>query len=1310
MAKRSNINRGVSKSFEQRLERVEKEEKTLRSENRTIKEYLYILTGIVGVLFIGYFILLKLTGFVLLDFNAGSFVNTVSEGNFSHVTIGTDAPYSQSGYGLVAYYSFDGDDSDPNYQTGYGAMDYATNANDGDYTGDAVVTSTGCVYGKCLSLDGTGDYIVIPNGGIPTQANALITLSAWVNWQSGTGLMNCIYGIGTGAVENAHVAFCIHDGAGGNIYVTHWGNDWNTGIAFPQNEWHLLTYVYNGTTEIMYVDASSIGSRAFSFDIGDNPVAKIGAFEDFVANYYPFKGKLDEAMIFNHSLSAQQVTDIYNNASNRFVTTQGNHTFTGINFGTNNTVNITLNSYVIPAGTSIQAQINSGDIVSFTNGVITAYNITGDLASATVKIMYNTDANRFLSPIAGGNITLDSWESVALDSTFPLISLVYPTNTTYTTAVTELNYTLSDETALSACWYFNGTGNTTITCGENVTGLTASQGSNSWIVYANDTSGNLNSSSVVFNVDTSAPTISFISPTPTNGTNSTNNFITSFIEANGSNYKNYSYNLYNSSGLVSNSKYYGDDLGVSAGEYNTCALLNNGSMTCWGENGFGQSANYISGNAIAISAGYGHTCLLLNNGNITCQGDNGLGQSANYISGNAAQVSTGYQHTCALLNNGNINCWGDNTYGQSNNYTLGNAIAVSAAANSGVHTCALLNNGNVTCWGFNGAGEANNYTLGNAIAVSAGYSSTCILLNNGNVICRGLNDYGQSENYTLGDAVGVSVGYNHACILSNSGNITCQGDNSFGESNNYTLGNAIGVATGYKHSCALLNNGNVTCWGLNGDGESANYTLGDVKKQAPYTYTSLAVGTYYLNASACDTSNNCNSTETRTIIVGTPPDTTAPAIVVVYPTNVSYSVAITELNYTVSDETALSACWYFNGTGNTTITCGNNVTGLTAAQGSNTWIVYANDTSGNLNSSSVVFNVDSTTPLITYGIGTENFNELAQNSSGIYVNTTWIEDNLANITFSLYTNGGTLVTNTTYTSATYEINWTGLNAGMYRYQINITDLSNNMNFTAVRNITLLDSCFNAQGSQCVEGQDCNITTSCYMYSSMCSGNVCDFNNFRINGTIYTLYQANGDANELYLNVSNVTFIKSTLGNRGNYTQGIVFNGKVGSTISPGTRGGNAGLVNITVPYFFNTTRANLTGIGGYSTLSGEVGGNGGLLYLQFFGLIRNFSDGGYSPAGTSVVPRLPAGGSVDSGSGVTGATTYGKIIDCSYLGRRDVDVNGDGAITTTDSSLESNLYNNVTGDNTFISEYDISCDGKLNVIEISKIGFQYQAR
>lgn len=115
---------------------------------------------------------------------------------------------------------------------------------------------------------------------------------------------------------------------------------------------------------------------------------------------------------------------------------------------------------------------------------------------------------------------------------------------------------------------------------------------------------------------------------------------------------------------------------------------------------------------------------------------------------------------------------------------------------------------------------------------------------------------------------------------------------------------------------------------------------------------------YSYFALACDSSNNCNSTEVRELNI-TDPD--APFVAFVSPLNNSvYSVNRILVNITNSSDTR--ATWWYNGSVNTTYLTAN--MSLVSA-GLNTFIAYANDTKGNVNSSYLNFSVVLTNPNLT---------------------------------------------------------------------------------------------------------------------------------------------------------------------------------------------------------------------------------------------------------------------------------------------------------------------------------------------------------
>jgi len=88
-----------------------------------------------------------------------------------------------------------------------------------------------------------------------------------------------------------------------------------------------------------------------------------------------------------------------------------------------------------------------------------------------------------------------------------------------------------------------------------------------------------------------------------------------------------------------------------------------------------------------------------------------------------------------------------------------------------------------------------------------------------------------------------------------------------------------------------------------------------------------------------------------------------PNVSIVYPTNTTYNLNVSQLNYTTSPSGV--SCWYSRDSGvtNSTIkTCGTNFTNVLSIQGTNIWTLYANDSNNNLNSTNVTFAVDTIPP------------------------------------------------------------------------------------------------------------------------------------------------------------------------------------------------------------------------------------------------------------------------------------------------------------------------------------------------------------
>ena len=86
---------------------------------------------------------------------------------------------------------------------------------------------------------------------------------------------------------------------------------------------------------------------------------------------------------------------------------------------------------------------------------------------------------------------------------------------------------------------------------------------------------------------------------------------------------------------------------ITAGGSHTCALLNDGTVKCWGLNIFGGLGR---DNTIDMGDGTGEIAAL---------GAINLGTNQT-----AVAVTAGEYHTCGLLKDGTVKCWGLNSFGQ----------------------------------------------------------------------------------------------------------------------------------------------------------------------------------------------------------------------------------------------------------------------------------------------------------------------------------------------------------------------------------------------------------------------------------------------------------------------------------------------------------------------------------------------------------------------------------------------------------------------------------------------------------------------
>ena len=321
---------------------------------------------------------------------------------------------------------------------------------------------------------------------------------------------------------------------------------------------------------------------------------------------------------------------------------------------------------------------------------------------------------------------------------------------------------------------------------------------------------------------------------------------------------------------------------VSAGVSHACAIDVDKHLWCWGDGPLLGSGNFFDGGTFVstarmvtdesdlpivgvtdVSVGGRHTCAIVEGGSVACWGENYHGQLGPLVSvthtshaalvpnvGGAVAVASGQNHACVVrdASQRQVDCWGWGFYGQ-----LGTTPDPDADTNW--HSSLPITM------------PLENAGAGLPLSVSTGYQLTLIVDTNRKVYATGRNQKGEAGGLFLGkqlnapsavqglaDGMTLSTasGAEDSCAVRADGTAVCIGRNNSGELGRGThtpaelvpkpvvalewtaehdtgflrdvvkvgVGGSAAVAIGcalVKPACAV--GGSVVCWGANGGGE-----------------------------------------------------------------------------------------------------------------------------------------------------------------------------------------------------------------------------------------------------------------------------------------------------------------------------------------------------------------------------------------------------------------------------------------------------------------------------------------------------------
>ena len=210
--------------------------------------------------------------------------------------LGSGVVWADLTTGLVAHWAFD-------ETSGNIAYDSAGN-NDGTLVNGPVWT-TGIIDGA-IDFDGVNDYVDCGDI-LDSQIQNAFTIGTWLR-------------LDQGALEKTHnyVFWKGDDRPGmfiypnGQVVFSHWDQPPNNAIhsnhLLEEEKWYHLTYVYNGSQFLAYINADYTGSIS---DVGYSPGGTVQIASDNTSSR-TFKGMMDDFRIYNRALSVEEIDQLYN--------------------------------------------------------------------------------------------------------------------------------------------------------------------------------------------------------------------------------------------------------------------------------------------------------------------------------------------------------------------------------------------------------------------------------------------------------------------------------------------------------------------------------------------------------------------------------------------------------------------------------------------------------------------------------------------------------------------------------------------------------------------------------------------------------------------------------------------------------------------------------------------------------------------------------------------------------------------------------------------------------------------------------------
>ncbi len=239
---------------------------------------------------------------LLRKYNAG-----VTVGTFGTEEVGADP---------VAYWKLDDGTGQTVRDTSVNNNTGTLGATSGSSTDDPTwTTEDQCVSSKCLTFDGTNDFVNVPDA-TSIEPTTAISIGMWFK---GNNLGR--YAGNTSAMQilarktNNYILY-VYDSTGSQNNLDFFLYGPNARLSYPisnlsNNQWYYAEATYDGTTQKLYINGKLVASQNASGAIGTSSNSLgIGGHSTVGSSF--FTGFIDEPKIYNYARSAAQVREDFN--------------------------------------------------------------------------------------------------------------------------------------------------------------------------------------------------------------------------------------------------------------------------------------------------------------------------------------------------------------------------------------------------------------------------------------------------------------------------------------------------------------------------------------------------------------------------------------------------------------------------------------------------------------------------------------------------------------------------------------------------------------------------------------------------------------------------------------------------------------------------------------------------------------------------------------------------------------------------------------------------------------------------------------